>query len=854
MSNNEDFSDLGAISADEDFADLGAIQAEEQKPVKPERSFFEGVDEASALGEDINDPEASKAMQLGAMQGLTFESYPAIVGAGAGIKALFGPEKILEEYNKARQQQLKEVEELKQKKPTDFAVGQGLGGLAQGLAIPATKIEQGLGSVSKGLSSAAKSLNIPIPEIIQSGELVTNAGLAQKVLGVGKEAAKQAGIGAAYGTATALGQTASEGGNLGENLMENVLPMSILGGAIPVAGAVVGGIASKLKGPLSLIYDKLPERLKLYVQKKANEGVDISTPEFAESLKTHLDDTRKEIEESVTGYTSKQDKKIQELEKKQLEYKQALEQRQRDIDDQNLKLKNKEKEIEENIQSQFDLDVEAKQEQDPKLLKEIQAKKIDYAKKLQSDVTEINKNLKKQFSDVNNQVKQTGYTFDNRQIISDLFEDVKTKFGQSSAEEFSKLLNQNSTLQDFNELKQKLYQMRKSLANPDPVLSEKFNRAYGQLSESYLKGLNEVDSKVANNLRNLNNKQHNFYDLQDFVQSNKIQKIEDNLADIPDQLSERNSIDLASTPTTRTINKYIKSDTDASAISEVETQKFLENLKIASPEESPRIMNEFEDTFNKIRELEKQVKQTPMSISKRKNMVPELKEIPENVRLNKKDLDVDQKMIKNEMDSLSNEISLIQDETKTNLIPDLQGDAFSVRKKLETLTENYEPTSTTSKEFIKNVKELKGEEYAKALETKLQEYQKLKTASNEFKTKGFGATKMGSAIGAAIGSGIGGVPGAAIGAVSGGAFGNTLAKIGVNGLAKMNPQEVSAIASKLARSGSVGQTYANELLSAFDKQGVARFAVLNNLMQQPGFRELLDKKQETTEVEDGNED
>lgn len=801
---SEDFSDLGAIPANDDFSDLGAIPAEEEPNSLADTASRKFLQSATA---GFSDEFSGGVEALGKALG--------VEGAGGKLKDIklskegptLNPEVLLKAYQDARDRERSALKKDEKDNPNVALVSE----LAGGVLSPVNKIMPGASLLKQGAAIGALT------------------GLGTGEGGLIEQATNTAG-------------GAVLGGALGKGI-EIASPYIAKG--IEAGGKLVG---KALKGPLSLIYDKLPDRIKLYVEKKAQEGVDISTPEFAQEVQQMGAKLQSDLTEEVTGFTGKQQAKLNKLQSEAEELKTTVQQRSKDIELQNKQLDKKYQEVENSIEKQMELDQQLKISKDSDITKNIIKQKNEYALKLQKDFDEIGKNISNQYDQVNKQINKSNYKFDNRQLISDL-DPILEKAG---AGEIKSLIKSDMSFQEFQELKKKLIDTATDLnRKQEGKLSGIFKQAYGKLNEEYLNGLSQIDVNAANQLRNVNTKQSNFYDLKDLVEGNKIIS---QAPQVEGQLSQRVVEDTASNPTLRLINKLGKAETDLTGESARLSDEFFKQLGIVSPETAPIIQKDIQSTLQNVKKAEGQLEQKLPSFSKRKQTSPELSDINLNKQYNESELIADKEMIQNELNQLEKQMGQLTEETKDALpLTELKGEKSSVESVLQNRVESFGKDPVKDKQFLNSIKNIKGEEYASTLESKLNEYQKLKTATSEFGSKGFGTKKIGSVIGAGAGSVVAGPAGAVVGSGIGSttSFFDKIAKGSVDALAAMNPQQTSAMASKLSRNGSVGQEYANQLLSTIDKQGVAKYAVLNTLMQQPAFRKLLNKNKE---VEDGSED
>lgn len=439
-----------------DFLNDSPIEAPSRTPMSKMESFGKGVEQGVFFGH---------ADELaGGVQG----GLDKLMSLIPGVKS---PNEVNEElksqgftgdlgdtYTDARNVARQDYKQAQQDNPKSYLGGNITGGALTSMAAPA--------------------IMAPVGNVLKGTGAVTNV-LAK----AGNAAINAAPVGAL------AGEGMSEADNLKDLAIdtgEGALTSAALGGALNLGGQSISGAANKTG---EIVKNKLPSIYRAY--EKGKEGIKTYSDDFQAQTNEKLKETTDKLKQFVIG-------KRNELAQKN----DAI------ISNLGKQIDNTEKDV---LNYRKSLMEESKGK--------LEQSKLGYAKQIESKLLDQKAKVGKTYDVIEDQVANEGLTFNVRDQIANLGEDLQINGlmpDQAAAIQgrFAQYMDAGDLT--LPELKQMKMLANKMMESKNPAIKASFRKMYGQINEGQIGTIEAAGmSDVANNLRNANQKYTKLLDLED---------------------------------------------------------------------------------------------------------------------------------------------------------------------------------------------------------------------------------------------------------------------------------------------------------------------------------------------------
>ncbi len=718
---------------------------------------------------------SGKIFQKGLEQGATFGGADEMAGGVQGMlddAAMFIPGLLPEGVSKTPNQVNEEL--LKQGFTGDlkdtYTSGRDDARKEYKQAQDQSNGEYMAGNIAGGALTAMTPMGIGSKLMNPVGNVLKGAGTATNVLAkAGNVALNAAPVGAAYG----LG--ASEADNLKDLAIdtgEGAATGAVIGGGLNLLGQGVAGGAGKAG---EVIKTKLPSIHRAY--EKGKEGIKTYGEDFQTQTNEKLKQTTDKLKQFVLGkrneLTQKNDEIINKLGKQ-------IDNTEKDIFNYRNTLMEKGK-------------------------GNLEQAKLGYAKQIETKLLDQKTKLGQAYDVIEDQVKDSGVTFDVREQIANLGEDLQINGllpDQAMAIQSRFAPYFEKTDLTLPELKQMKMLANKMMESKNPAIKASFRKMYGQINESQINTLENAGiSDVASNLRNTNQKYTKLLDLEDnFIGDlSKDRVLKQTLTD-NDTLS--------------TLEKIIKTDAKSLNATDILNQK-AQNL---DPKFGNLVGNISEDLQNKSAMLGKIPTAPEMTASSAE--MQRLKALLEQTKAKPE--------IKNQMDALlqSDEKS-INDYLGNNLKSVNNPIIDPNRQNIENVLQSYQ--KATGKSLNKDASELmKDVDLLKSVG---------KEASGSLSLNSLGMIKS-------VGQDVSNAAGRTIKNVN--TAGEAI-KQGTTTMSNVFKGDIKDVYSNIKRFNTPeASAYAKQLETAMSNgTQESKNAVLFSLMQQPAFRQMMNLNKDT---------
>lgn len=454
----EDDTDMSPEASD--FLNDSPVEAPSRTPMSKMESFGKGVEQGTTFG--FADELA------GGVQG----GLDALMSLVPGKKS---PNEVNEElkaqgftgdlgntYTDARDAARQDYKQAQQDNPKTFLGGNIAGGALTAMA------PMGVGA----------KLMTPVGNVLKGTGTATNV-LAK----AGNAAINAAPVGALAGTGM------SEADNIGDMAIdagEGALTSAALGGALSLGGQGIIGASNKSG---EIVKNKLPSIYRAY--EKGKEGIKTYGDDFQAQTNEKLKETTDKLKQFVLSKRNELAQKNDQI-----------------ITHLGKQIDNTEKDI---LNYRNTLMEKSKGN--------LEQSKLGYAKQIESKLLDQKAKVGKTYDVIEDQVANEGLTFNVRDQIANLGEDLQINGlmpDQAAAIQgrFAQYMDAGDLT--LPELKQMKMLANKMMDSKNPAIKASFRKMYGQINEGQINTIEAAGMKdVASNLRNANQKYTKLMDLED---------------------------------------------------------------------------------------------------------------------------------------------------------------------------------------------------------------------------------------------------------------------------------------------------------------------------------------------------
>ncbi len=753
-------------------------------------AFGKGVQQGGTLGAG---DEFQGAVEGGmdAVQGLLsklgiMDKSPSQVNAqlaAEGVNGDLGPKSTLDMYRQARDAGRKENEAAYEAHPAAFIGGGITGGL---LTTPL----------------------MPAKMLAPFGKAAQGAGVATKALQAAKNAAPVALIG---GFGLAGGDIAQTPGTVALETGLNT-GVGMLG-----AGLITGGIESGklaidpvVRGAKKLGAKMVPDTLKT-AWKRGKAGVDTTGDEFYNDVHQRVDEVVKDVSDPIIAKSEAQN--------------QAYHSNIADLDSQIGALKNQQ-------QKALELGKQRQLAQNAADVDAVNKQVVETAKKTQAYMGDVKKGLGKAFDEIDNAAEASGVAPENRDVIGNFMQTIEEQAGIPETEIATILkklepLHGQKDIQSFRNLKGVL---TRYFEHANPVVRRSAKQAYSALKNNYsselqANGFDELAAKMAET----NKRWSALSELQEtFVDNINKNRITNEIQASPDTINaitnfgEKNPKQMAQT-------------------------EFMTNLmKAADPQGSKPVLNQIataaEDTLA-AKAAPKDIPELPNpQLARLQGLLDQAKAINPSTGKVANPSRVEGVRLSTSPDAMKKEL--------TNLLP-----KFGMKSGDDVAESTLEST-------LGFLEKEKGADFVKGLKTKLgplNEDVALRNVQSGGSEAGLPVGKLDLMRKAIVGPSTKAANMLARGSKKVGEVADKVGDFankprfekktdtkeflsqGVKHLSDASPEGLQEVSTRLAQTGETGSRYAKVLEESAAKNKTTKNAIMFGLMQQPEFRELMNK-------------
>lgn len=443
-----------------DFLSDSPVEATPRTPMSKMQSFEKGMEQGVTFG---HADELAGGVQSGLDKLMSF--IPGVKSpneVNADLKAQGFSGDLGDTYTDARNAARQDYKQAQQDNKYSYLGGNVAGGALTSMA------PMGVG---------AKLMN-PVGNVLKGSGAVTNV-LAK---------AGNAALNAAPAGALA-GEGMSEANNVGDMAIdagEGALTSAALGGALNLGGQGVAGAANKSG---EIVKNKLPSIYRAY--EKGKEGIKTYGDDFQAQTNEKLKETTDKLKNFVLGKRNELAQKNDEI-----------------ITHLGKQIDNTEKDV---------LNYRKSLMEDSKT--GLEKTKLGYAKQIEAKLLDQKAKVGKTYDVIEDQVANEGLTFNVRDQIANLGEDLQVNgLMPDQAAQIQGRFAQYMDAGDLTlpELKQMKMLANKMMESKNPAIKASFRKMYGQINEGQINTIENAGMKdVANNLRNANQKYTKLLDLED---------------------------------------------------------------------------------------------------------------------------------------------------------------------------------------------------------------------------------------------------------------------------------------------------------------------------------------------------